>query len=374
MKKNITKIIALASLVFMLGGCGNNKTADSTDKSSSSSVTVSSTKSDDTSTRKFTDSAGREVEIPATLNKVAPSGAMAQIVLYTFEPETLVGLSSEFSDDAKEFVDAKYYNLPVFGQFYGKKSNLNIEALNAAEPDIVIDIGEAKDTIKDDMDQLQDQLGIPVVFIEATLDTMSDAYTQLGELYNKPDAAKKLSEYSKKVLDQAETNTKKISDDDKKSIYIAAGDTGLNTNAEGSFHAEILDVVGAKNVVTGVEAASQGYGTEVSMEQLMNWQPEYILANSKAVYDLITTDSVWAELDAVKNGKVYQVPTKPYNFLGTPPSVNRLIGISWIGNLLYPDVYTGDIKEEVTSFYELFYHVTLTDDQLNEVLENSLAK
>ena len=133
-------------------------------------------------TRIVTDSAGREVEIPSEITKIAPSGPLAQIVLYTVSPDKLAGLAADFSDEAKQYIDEKYWGLPKFGQFYGKNASLNMEALIAEAPDVIIDIGEAKKTVKEDMDALQEQLNIPVIFVEATLPTMADAYEMLGDI------------------------------------------------------------------------------------------------------------------------------------------------------------------------------------------------
>ncbi|EXG86909.1 ABC-type Fe3+-hydroxamate transport system, periplasmic component [Clostridium sp. ASBs410] len=316
--------------------------------------------------RVFTDSAGREVTLPKEIKKVAPSGPLAQIVLYTLCPDKLSGLASDFSEGAKQYIDEKYWSLPKFGQFYGKNANLNMEALIAESPDVIIDIGEAKKSVKEDMDALQEQLNMPVIFIEADLDTMSSAYEKLGELTGDTDQAKKLADDCNNILKKSETAREQLSE--KKSVYFAVGDDGLHTNAEGSIHARVIEQIGAENAAK-VEMVSSGGGSEVSFEQLLLWQPDVIIADSEALYQTITTDKVWGELNAVKEGKVYQIPSVPYSFMSSPPSVNRMIGILWLGNLVYPEQYSADIKQEVKDFYELFYHVTLDDTQAEKILK-----
>ncbi len=316
--------------------------------------------------RVFTDSAGREVTLPKEINKIAPSGPLAQIVLYTLCPDKLSGLASDFSEGAKQYIDEKYWALPKFGQFYGKNANLNMEALIAESPDVIIDIGEAKKNVKEDMDALQEQLNMPVIFIEADLDTMSSAYEKLGELTGETGQAKKLADYCNNVLKKSETARNQLAE--KKSVYFAIGDDGLHTNAEGSIHARVIEQIGADNAAK-VEMVSSGGGSEVSFEQLLLWQPDIILADSEALYQTITTDKVWGELNAVKEGKVYQIPSVPYSFMSSPPSVNRMIGILWLGNLVYPEQYNVDIKQEVKDFYELFYHVALDDTQVEKILK-----
>ena len=54
----------------------------------------------------------------------------------------------------------------MLGQLYGN-SDLNLEELAAADPQIVVDVGEAKGSIAEDMDGLQRQAGIPAVHVDA---------------------------------------------------------------------------------------------------------------------------------------------------------------------------------------------------------------
>ena len=77
----------------------------------------------------FTDSLGREIELPDNIDGIAPSGNLAQLVLYSVAPEKITGWSSRLSGSAREYFTQDVVNLPVFGTFYGKKANLNKEAL-----------------------------------------------------------------------------------------------------------------------------------------------------------------------------------------------------------------------------------------------------
>ena len=129
----------------------------------------------------FTDSLGRTVELPETLERIVPSGNLAQLVLYSIAPERIVGWSSRLSGSAVEYFVQDVVNLPVFGTFYGKKANLNKEALMSADPDVVIDMGEIKGTREEmaaELDDLQNSIMIPVIFIEAYLDNTRLPCTQ----------------------------------------------------------------------------------------------------------------------------------------------------------------------------------------------------
>ncbi|MBV9077139.1 MAG: iron ABC transporter substrate-binding protein, partial [Methylobacteriaceae bacterium] len=61
-------------------------------------------------------------------------------------------------------------------------------------------------------------------------------------------------------------------------------------------------------------------------------------------------------------------PKLPFGWVDFPPSVNRLIGLRWLGRVLYPDLFPEDLRPVTRGFYERFYHVDLTDAQIDGVL------
>ena len=323
--------------------------------------------SDSTGTRIFTDSAGRAVEIPVDIGSVAPTGPLSQAVLYMACPDMLVGVSMDFPEAAKGFIHEKYFELPKFGQFYGKNASLNMEALIAAAPDVIVDIGEAKDNIVQDMDDLQKQIGIPVVFIEATLDTMGEAFLKLGELTGDRERLEKMADYCAEAVGQADSVRQSLMENEKVCVYMAMGENGLNTNARDSFHADVIRRVGAENVVD-IDSSALGAGSEVSLEQILVWDPEVIIVDSAALYEKLNTDTVWQNIEAVRTGRVYKIPSVPYSFVTNPPAANRVIGLKWLGSLLYPERYDFEIEDEVRAFFKDFYSIELSDEQYGEIM------
>lgn len=314
--------------------------------------------------RSFTDSAGREVELPEQITKIVPSGNIAQVILYSLCPELLCGLAMEFPYYSMEY-GQECGELPVVGQLYGN-GDLNMEALMSAAPDVLIDMGEKKDTLKEDLDAIQEQLGIPVIFIETTLTSLPEAYRTLGELGFAPGEAEKLAKYCEETLSYADQQTSQIPEGEKQTVYMAMGEDGLVTTIQNSIHADVLEKVGAENVVTA-DTLSGRVGT-VSFEQLLLWQPDYVLAESYQIYNSIMESQLWQELDAVKNNQVYIIPYNPYSFLNSPPSVNRMVGIWWLGNLLYPEYYPVEAEDKVQEFYDLFYHMDMQKSECRDII------
>ena len=317
-----------------------------------------------TESRIYVDSLGREVEIPANITRVAPSGNVAQLAIYAVAPDKMVGWSSKISQSAMDVFLPEIAKLPVFGTFYGKKANLNKEALIAADPEVIIDVGEIKGSKEDmakELDELSSNIGIPVIFVEGYLDNADKMFTMLGVILSEEEQAKRLATFSRDALDMGKDNRDKINTN----LYYSSASDGLQGVETGSFHGEVIEYIGVNNIVPKSFTKSNG---NISLEQIYLWDPEVILLGNEEAYQTVTTSSTWKELQAVKNGRVYLIPSTPYSFLDTPPATNRFIGIYWLGNILNPEAYDVDIVAKAQEYYDIFYHKTLTETEAKEIL------
>ena len=317
----------------------------------------------------FTDSVGREVELPVDIERVAISGPLAQIVVFALCPDKLVGIASKWDKTAEQFLDTAYYNLPELGQLYGGKGELNLETLLNSGAQVVIDVGEPKGTIVEDLDGLTEQTGIPFVHITATIATMGDAYRKLGELLHMPDEAEALAAYCDGVYAQIKDVADSV---EKVNLLYITGDQGLNVIARDSYHAEIIDLL-SNNLAVVDSPSSKGTGNEVDMEQLLLWNPDVILFAPGSIYATVGEDETWQGITAIRTGAYYEVPMGPYNWMGFPPSAQRLLGMLWMAKLLYPDAAQYDLYEAVKTYFDLFYHCDLDEDAFNELVANSIG-
>ena len=162
------------------------------------------------------------------------------------------------------------------------------------------------------------------------------------------DKAGELAKYCKNTLEDIEKNSANITDDMKVNIYYAEGPSGLETEPAGSWHAQVIDMVGGNNVAQ-VEVKGDKGKSEVSIEQLLLWNPDIIISwddERGGYYSGILEDPAWKDIKAVKEGEVYEIPNKPFNWFDRPPSVNRILGLKWMGNLLYPEIYDYDMRKK----------------------------
>jgi len=317
-------------------------------------------------TVEFTDDTGRTMTVPGHVERIAVTGPMSQIVLFSLAPEKLVGISNAWDPGAEAYFDPAYFNLPVLGQLYGGKGELNLEELLAAAPQLVIDVGEPKDSIREDMEGLSEQTGIPFIHIDASTRTMGEAYRKLGVLLGLEERAGELADYCEDTWVLAENIMASVGEGRKKILYLL-GDEGLNVIAKGSYHGEIIDLLG-DNLAVLDQPSSKGTGNETDMEQLLLWDPEFIIFANGSVAGRVGDDPVWQQLSAIRSGNYAEVPYGPYNWMGFPPSVQRYLGILWIMKTLYPQQASYDLKAEVLRYFRLFYHAELSDEEYTAIV------
>ena len=384
-KKGLALAVACVALCFAVvcglaactssssGSAASTSASASSAASSGSAASASASSAAASGTVSFTDSAGRTVEVPANIERVAISGPISQMVLLTIAPEKLVGLSNELSADEIKYVAGDIANLPVFGQIYGGKGDFNKEAVANADPQIVIDIGEAKKTIVEDLDGIQEAIGIPCVHIEASIDSYDEAYKVLGKLLGVEDRANVLADYCTKAYKDTTAIVEAIPEADRVKVLYLLGNDGLNVMGKGSFQGTVVDKC-ADNLAVLEKVGGSGLGNESSFEQIALWNPAMIIFAPGSIYSTVGDDATWQTVDAIANKNYYEVPGTPYNWISSPPGINQVLGYQWFARLCYPDKFTDSIADVAKGYYKTFYQYDLTDAEVEAIVANSVPK
>ena len=374
MKKHrqlLALLICLVMSVSLLTGYSETKAATEEQAQSGEQDATQET----AETREITDMAGRKVTVPAAENieSVFSAGPVAAIFLYMVAPDKLLGWNYELNDVEKSIILDKYQDLPNFGM----GDAVNYEAVIAANPTIAINSGKINDTMVSDCDALSESLGIPVVAVDNELNNSAEAFRFMGELLGVEDHAEELAQYAEQVF----TDINALSDipeEKKVSVYFGNGEDSLETAPRGSQHAQILDAINAVNVAD--LELGDGSRVQISAEQLLAWDPDVIVVNGEPKADKsgnsaaedILSNPDYASLKAVQDQKVYGTPHAQFSWVDRPAGPNRLIGMRWFSALIYPEYIKCDINEEIHKFFDLFYHVDLSDEQLENVLKGTL--
>ena len=319
----------------------------------------------------FTDSLGRTVSLPEKVTKIAISGPLSQVYILPLAGDMLVGVSNAFAENAQKYIPEEILNKTEIGQLYGGKREMDLEALLAADPDVVIDIGQAKGSMAEDFDGLTQQTGIPFVHVDADVSTAANAYRTLGKRLDREEKAEKLAAWCESTYSNILALMEKVdADDARKTLLYCLGDTGTNVIAEGSFHAQIVNLM-SQNVAVIEDVVSSGDGNQVDLEQILLWDPDVIVFSYDSCYDTVGTSAQWQSLTAIAEGACYEAPYGPYGWLSSPPAVQSYLGMLWLGAVLYPEYVTYDLKEAVCEYYQLFYGCALTDAMYAELTENA---
>ena len=392
-KRILALLLALVMLASLMTGCASGQTETAAPETAQTETApeqtaeeaapaeepaaeeASSAEETAPETVEFTDSLGRTVTLPAELTRIAPSGAVATMMLAAIAPECMVTVNATPSESQMAFLPANLAALPETGQMYGSKADLNLETLLSADPQVVIDLGDKKGDMAADLDALQEQIGIPVIFLEADLPHMAAAFRALGGLLSgKADRGEALADLVDRTTAMAAENSAKITDDMRVRAMYTTGEDGLGTNAAGSTQAQVLDMVGVENAVVVEDVTNKGGGNIISLEQLYNFDPDVILFATNSIYDTVAGDPAWAQLTAISTGSYYEVPGSPYNWLSGPPSMNMILGVWWLGNLVYPEIYDYDMSAMTQEIYKTLWNYDLTADETAALLANSTLK
>jgi iron complex transport system substrate-binding protein len=327
--------------------------------------------SNSSSSGTINDMAGRSVDVPSDVNKTFSIAGSLTIMLYMIAPNKMIGWNSNRNSPENQYVPAQYQNLPVLG---GGTNDANYESIISESPDVVF-IGHGGDNTT--IDGIQNKFGeIPVLDVEGdnNLTNIVPAIRFMGAVLGDENTSDQLIEFYNNVYNQVNNTVKTIPTSEKKTVYYARDDSGLSTFAPGSPQTQLIELCGGINVVQG-PASSSGGAMEVSMELVLQWNPDVIITSSPNFYNTVYSNPLWQNINAVKNKQVYLVPQSPFNWFESPPGANTIMGIPWTAEVLYPDKFENmNLKNLTMEFYSKFYHYNLTDTQASGLLNSSGLK
>lgn len=324
--------------------------------------------------RSFTDQMGRNVVVPDQIERSVVLFHQALDVVTQLDATSQVAgvlvdwdkrLGGGFRKIAPEFIDIAKP---------GELRAVNMESLLALDPDLVVIphfldaevIKQLEDAKIPTLalafaDLPEDQYGKtdPTLADEKTAytDGVVEAVRLLGQVYGKDGNAEKLVDAMGKGRALADERTASIPEAERVRIYLAASET--STRGAGKYTGLIIEQAGGLNVARDLNGNAQ-----VSMEQVLEWNPEVIIVEDRAkeTYETILKSEEWASLDAVKNGKVYLLEefVRPN---GHPAPESLALGEAYLGSLFYPEKFSDlDMNQMVQDYYKTFYRTDFSRD------------
>jgi iron complex transport system substrate-binding protein len=316
--------------------------------------------------RTITDSAGRVVELPEQVGSVFAAGPPAAILLYIMAPDRMLGWPRANRADEREFLAQPYADLPELGTLTGQGGEANLERMLALQPDLILDFGSVRDTYVDLANRVQAQTGTPYLLIDGRFENTPAALRLLGDALGVPERGEALAQDAEATFARIDALLAEVPEAERPRAYLARGPEGLESGVVGSINTEILERAGGVNVL-GRSDTARGL-VQVNFESLLATDPDVIVTWDRQFYESHRDNPLWSRMRAVQEGRVHLSPVLPFGWIDRPPSLNRIIGLDWMAATFYPDRYQIDLRARTRDFYRLWYHLELTEAQLDRLL------
>jgi iron complex transport system substrate-binding protein len=356
-RNGISSFILSAFIVtafIMLPSCGK--------KSDTEKVNVTSAP-----LREITDMKGNSVKIPENVSRVAflggPSGQISYIlgvqdrlcaVTKTLTSSELVGI-----------FDPSMKSRPAVRTVSGM---VNIEQLIETDPQLVI-AGDLDGEI------VQRKSSIPVAFFGDSMSIgVEDIKNEIrfySSIFQTEERAKAYCDYLDSVAAMIRKRTGDIPGKNRKVIFNGYGTSHLVTLGNDTFMKERFEIAGCINAAETVSTAGKKEGLhsglgEVSMEQLLQWNPDIIVLDTGRFEDL-AKDSRWMSTKAVKNKQVFIQPAGVFIW-DRPTAEAAVLHPLWLAMIAYPEKFKDiSFTKEVQKFYREIFHFNLSAEQARKV-------
>lgn len=355
MKKVLSLLLAL-TITLSMAACGRTESTEPKDDTSAPETIVSSYSSESTpeSTAHadtashypitLTDQAGREVTIQEPPQRLVSGYYISTSLLIALNLEdTLVGIEAKADKRAIYQLSAPALTtLPSVGS----AKEFDLEGCAALGPDLVIlpvKLQNAAETLED--------LGISVLLVNPENQELLTEMIQLIAAATDTEAqAQTLLDFTAAQEDRLSST---LAGAETPSVYLAGNSSMLSTAGNAMYQSDMIRLAGGVNAAAEITDA---YWVEVSYEQLLAWDPEYIILASDADYSVedVLSDPNLASCAAVANGNVYQIPGKAEAWDSPVPS--GILGSIWLSGILHPDLCTeAECTALIDEYYETFY-------------------
>lgn len=321
-------------------------------------------------TRVLTDAAGREVEIPAQVERVVCTGVGAlRYTCYVGAQELVVGVEQYETEPSLERLYS-YVNRDRFAGLpaIGANGEPDAEAILAADPQVIV-----MSAYVDGADDLQARTGIPVVVVPGSDTTLDDGAFEtirlLGELYGVEDRAAELTDYLREVEADLAARTADIPAEEKPSVYVCGVSFQGAHGFEGTeAHYGPLELIGADNLANQTGQAS---AFDIDPEQVLAWDPDVILIDYNGLpliaEDYAADPDFYNALTAVREGRVYaQISFRSY----ASNLETALADAYYAGTVIYPERFADiDIAQKADEIFTML----LGEAVYADLVENGYA-
>ena len=370
-----------------LAGCGSG---GSSQAGSSAAETVSAEESPaeadsgtEADTVAITDHAGRQVEVPAQIDRVVVTDILPMasvLTVFLGSADKIVGIHpSSMSAAESGLLGELFPEILEADTSFMAGGDLNVEQLLNLDPDVVLVNASSTELISAIENAGLTAVGIsPSKWDYDILETYDQWIALLSQMFPESSKSEEISAYSKEVYGLVQERVKDIPEEEKKSILFLYNydDNQIITSGKHFFGQYWADAIGGRNAAEEVEAENSN--AVISMEQVYQWDPDVVLitnfttAQPDDLYNNTIGGNDWSSVKAVTDGQVYKMPLGTYR--SYTPSADTPVTFLWMAKTVYPELFEDiDITAEVRDYYQELYGVTLTDEQIDRMYNPASA-
>lgn len=358
MKKTLSLLLALA-MALSLAACGAQPDASGSEPASQpEAVSEPAADTPEAADPTAQPDGASEASYPVTVTDQA-----GRQVTIESQPETLVSgyyittslLIALGLQDELVGIEAKADTRPIYAlsapellelPSVGTAKEFDLEGCAALAPDLVIlplKLESAADSLA--------ELGIPALLVNPEDQTLlNEAVTLIGAATNTQARAQALLDFS---AEQEQRLADTLAGAETPSVYLAGNSDFLSTAGDAMYQSDMIRMAGGVNAAAEI---TDTYWAEVSYEQVLAWDPDYIVLASDAGYtvDDVLADPNLAGCAAVENGNVFQIPGDAEAW--DSPVPGGILGAVWLSSVLHPDLCPeADSLAVIDEFYQTFY-------------------
>lgn len=367
--RRVGALALAAGLALSLSACGGTPAAPSPSPAAAApSASPAAASPDASDTYVLEDMAGREVEVPKQVDTVMSLHPVPTYCAWRLGGDKLINVDANFSklyvaDGHISAVDyltqdavAELAALPVTDTWM---KGIDPEVVMSMHPDLILTL--TQDT---NADKLQEATGIPVFcIVKAPVTEQANSYRLVGKLLGNEEKGDAMGDMVQGILDRMDKEVSALAEADKTTVMFCGKSGDLyGVPGANSVYATTLKSGGGVNVSDELAQVDEE-SVDVTVEQMMLWDPQAIICQTVDEQNTLLTAPEWSGLSAVKNGRVY-VPPQYVSCDGT----QAVLGIEWVNYILYHDgdsAYLEQLHQDMSDFHSLFYDQTLTPEQLD---------
>lgn len=383
--KKWLSICLVAGSLALFAGCGGAEQEAKTGNTEAATETVAENEGTETAEKTagteetvaagteeqivITDQLGKEIVLDGVPERVATTIMPFPYIYYSVvgNNDNLIGCNPSsilaYEDSALKHMYPELANAST--DFVDTSFVVNIEEVLKLKPDVVFQWNYMDEEI-----EKMEAAGIKVVALQyGSLEDLETWIRIIGTMFQKEDRAEELIAYFHENVNEVTEKIETLSPEDYKNIVIMSDNLKVTGTGFAKYWVENSGAVNPAQELTG-EALN------VNMEQIYEWNPEILYIGNFT--DMQPSDIMnntlegqdWSSVEAVKNGQVYKIPIGGYRW--DPPGVETPLMIKWLAKIQHPELFEDmDMRTEVAEFYKEVYNFELTEEMLDEILEDT---